>query len=184
MDSFRYKVRVIILLVASCWVACVGLASHPGGVLMLLVVSCYRTGANCRHQFCPLDWTQTLPSTWITLNQQMSDTTPLPSLQLVYSLIYTCNCSNYSWVFFRWKNVRSVCSPEKSATTTERTRCCHYLYLWMQCWIKVKGFAGLENRAWNSRKECSRPKPLFLLSLCAWSQAPLLMACVCGKNWA
>ena len=32
---------VVMLLVASCWVPCDGLASHPGGVVMLPVASCW-----------------------------------------------------------------------------------------------------------------------------------------------
>ena len=33
--------EVVMLQVASCWVACVGLASHAGEVVMLLVALCW-----------------------------------------------------------------------------------------------------------------------------------------------
>ena len=41
MDKHPIQGRVVILLVASCWVPCDGLASHPGEVVILLVASCW-----------------------------------------------------------------------------------------------------------------------------------------------
>ena len=40
-------------IVPSCWVSCDGLASHPGGAIILLITSCYRNRVNA-----PAVWTR------------------------------------------------------------------------------------------------------------------------------